>query len=387
MNTDMDITIVGAGMIGLITACMLAKTNLRIAVIDRCAHQQRTDHDFDARTVAINHDHWQTLINLDIDLSAQAGVMQAMHVVDQATAADFTIDDSSTKQNLAYVLENRVLVSALHKLISTHNNIQMIAPLSIESIVTTKTGATIHCAETTMNTKLIIGADGKQSAVRRLSLIKVQERDYFHQAIVTVVKANQAHNNTAEQVFQQDDIVGLLPLHDSHHYALILSTPPEQARQLMSMTTAEFNCYISNAFSMRLGILTAVVPRHSITLTQQHAERYVQPRVALIGDAAHSLHPLAGLGANLGISDAKALVNTICNTMNKQRDIGLLTNLRAYERERQHKNADMLCLMQLFKEGFAEPNTLIKQLRAYGLKAFNSATLIKRITSKIASAQ
>jgi len=181
-----------------------------------------------------------------------------------------------------------------------------------------------------------------------------------------------------------DGILALLPLANPYHCAVVWSTETERANNLMAMTDTNFNRDINNEFGLRLGNIKLLNKPKAIPLVMRHVKKYVEPRMALIGDAAHTIHPLAGQGVNLGFMDAACLAQCIIEAKRQHHDIGNLKPLRRYERWRKGDNVMMILAMQGFKELFSASSTLITQARNMGLNMTNRSSLIKNFFMHIA---
>lgn len=381
MSNNTDIIIVGAGMIGLSAAVALADKGFSLNVIDAKAPFFDTNAAFDCRTVAINPSHWQWLKTLGLELDPYAGLIQRMDITDANSSSQFDIEAPTGKDALAYVIENRELVNALWQHLKQHSHVSINCNFRVEQLSQDTHQATLHSQDQSISGKLVIAADGKHSRLRQLCQISCDHHDHRHNAVVTIVKSEHLHLDTARQTFHNKDIIGLLPLHQDKHFAVIYSTPPQKAAELMAMSDFDFNCTLSNAFDMTLGLLETVMPRYTIPLTMQHAHTYIDQHVVLVGDAAHSIHPLAGLGANLGLGDIRNLTEKLNHPSKLQKR----QPLRAYERQQRHHNQDMLNLMRMLQESFDDTHTWAKQSRALGLGILQKCLPAKQILANLMS--
>jgi len=224
---------------------------------------------------------------------------------------------------------------------------------------------------------LIIGADGGQSWVRAQMGVPVTERPYDQQALVAVLKTEKTHQQMGWQSFLPTGPLGLLPLADDHTMAMVWSNDLAVAERLSALDEKTFNRELSAALNHRLGELHCLTKPVAIPLIMRHVDQYVQPRLALVGDAAHTIHPLAGQGVNLGLMDAACLAQVLVDAQNKQQDIGSLRVLRRYQRWRKGDNALMLAAMRGFKDLFGSKKPGLMQLRSQGFNQVNQLGCVK----------
>jgi len=228
-----------------------------------------------------------------------------------------------------------------------------------------------------LTTQLLVGAEGAQSSVRQLAGIPHRTCDYQQHAIVATVKTELAHEQIARQIFLDTGPLAFLPLNDAYDSSIVWTTTPQRAEKLMTLTPEHFNLELAHAFAWRLGKVLETSARLRFPLKAQTAEHYVKAGIALIGDAAHTVHPLAGQGANLGIADALCLAKVILNTKQKQRSLGALYNLRPYERERHFHHRVMGGGIDLLKWLFAIKNPHVIKARHCGLSFIDKTVWLK----------
>lgn len=235
---------------------------------------------------------------------------------------------------------------------------------------------------TTLAADLLIAADGAQSAVRQQLGIAVDGWAYEQAALVTHAQPERSHRHTAWQCFLPDGPIALLPLADGR-VSVVWSTTPDHAKTLLAADDASMSRELTAASAAALGQLTVAAPRASFPLHAQHAQHYVQKRVALIGDAAHTVHPLAGQGANLGLADAAALSRVIEAALTVDEHPGDLPVLRRYERERRGANSAMLQFVDALNRVFA--TGALRDIRQTGLRLFNRSGPLKRQAMQVAT--
>jgi 2-octaprenylphenol hydroxylase len=231
---------------------------------------------------------------------------------------------------------------------------------------------------------LLVGADGEQSKVRQLADLHIKATDYAQRALIATVQTESAHDETARQIFLANGPLAFLPLEDAYHCSIVWSNSPEEVRRLETMDDAAFCEELTRVFEQRLGQVISTSPRLSYPLKTQEAEHYVKSGVALIGDAAHTLHPLAGQGANLGMADAQCLAKVILEANKKHRSIGAYHTLRRYERERRFHNRVMMGGVDGIKYLFAARNPIMQKTRQFGLGVINNVACLKNVIARYA---
>jgi 2-octaprenylphenol hydroxylase len=230
---------------------------------------------------------------------------------------------------------------------------------------------------------LVIAADGADSAVRRLAGCATREWDYLHHAIVTSVRCSKPHQQTAWQRFTDDGPLAFLPLakvDDAEHWcSIVWSTTPAEAERLMALDDPAFCHELGKAFEWRLGEVLESDPRHCIPLRQRHAKRYVEPGLALIGDAAHTIHPLAGQGVNLGFLDAAVLAEVLLHALERGENLADSKVLGRFERRRMPHNLAMMAAMEGFERLFQADPLPLRWLRNSGLNLVDGANEAKAL--------
>ena len=229
----------------------------------------------------------------------------------------------------------------------------------------------------TISASLIIAADGALSKVRQLAAIPLWQWDYGHHALVATVKTQQPHQDTAWQRFTSDGPLAFLPLSDPYTSSIVFSTSPGHAKALMELDDVDFNKALSREFEQRLGAVVQVSKRAVFPLRQRHAKHYVQQGLALIGDAIHTIHPLAGQGVNLGLLDVASLVQVLCAAKARGQAIDEEALLKQFQRERHTDNLNMSATMQTFKWLFDPQSAALIIARNIGMKLLNKVAPVK----------
>lgn len=375
-----DLVIVGGGMVGLALAASLRKASLRIAVIESFPPQTSTEQ-ITNRVSALNLASQNLLTELGVwsNLTAiRATAYNDMEVWEKDSFAKIEFSGKNLGlTHLGHIVENHLIQHTLWQNVLSQKNAEILTALP-QTIAVTDSNAIMTLNNGHMlSAKLIVGADGANSWVRKQADIPLVFRDYGHHALVCNVKTEEPHQNTARQIFARESILAFLPLHNANLCSIVWSQPPKQAEYLTQCTEEEFNKALTVAFDGKLGLCQVKSARHSIPLTARYARDFAKKRIALVGDAAHTIHPLAGLGVNLGFQDVISLAQEIEKNLSMNVDIGEYRYLRHYERWRKTEAVKMLVAMQGLKDLFNGSNPIKKLVRGIGLSATNQLTPLK----------
>lgn len=378
-----DVAIVGGGMVGLATAIGLAEANLTVVVID-AGSTQAPSGEPKLRVSAINKASQQLLTNLGawqyLDHS-RVSPYQKMQVWDKDGMGKIEFDAHSISENhLGAIIENDAISFALAKRVSELSNITYIEQQTLQRIafgereawLTLENGDNISAA-------LVIGADGANSWVRQQCQIPLTFWDYGHHAIVATVRTELSHDATARQAFLPDGPLAMLPLYDDNLCSIVWSTSPQHAEQLLAADDNAFGKALTAALDSRLGVCEVVSERHAFPLRMRYARHFARHRLVLAGDAAHTIHPLAGQGVNLGFLDAASIIQTVAELHEQGKDIGDYRHLRALERWRKADAMEMIATMEVFKRLFAGRNPLKKAIRDIGLSLVDNVAGLKTV--------
>lgn len=375
-----DLIIVGAGMVGSTLALALEGSGLDILVLD-ASPLEAADFDpqggFEPRVSALSAASQRIFERLGAWPAMSARRVSPytdMHVWDGSGTGQIHFSAETVHAEvLGHIVENRVVQDALLETMQRRGGQRLLGAARLERLERTPQGWQLTLDDgRQLNAPLLVAADGANSAVRRLAGCETREWDYLHQAIVTSVRCSEPHQRTAWQRFTDDGPLAFLPLErdgDQHWCSIVWSVTELEARRLMALDDVAFRAALGRAFEQRLGEVEEVDPRLCIPLRQRHAKRYVQPGLALIGDAAHTIHPLAGQGVNLGLLDAAVLAEVIEAAMargERPEDIRVLSR---FERRRMPHNLAMMAAMEGFERLFQADPLRLRWLRNTGLKA------------------
>lgn len=395
----LDIAIVGGGLAGAALAVALGDLDLRVAVIEAQPlalvwPTLRDDVDgFDARVSALTEASrgWLEQLGAWPAIAARrVSPYREMDVWDgEGTGAIHFHAEQVNQPALGHIVENGLLQSALLYVLQAHRNVHIYSPARVEDFVRRDQQIAIHFNNQGVDDQrelicdLLVGADGAQSRVREWAGINTREWDYGHTAIVATVATERPHDATARQVFRREGPLALLPLltasGDQHFCSIVWSTQPEEAAELLALDDTGFAAALGRAFEHRLGAIIAVSQRHSFPLRARHAIDYTQPGVALIGDAAHTIHPLAGQGINLGFLDAQALADEIRRAVKRGLSPADPQVLARYQRQRKGDNWAVLSAMEGFKRLFGTTALLPRLLRNTGMNWVDRIDPLKRL--------
>lgn len=380
---SVDVAIVGGGMVGLAVACGLQGSGLRVAVLEqRVPEPLAADAPPQLRVSAINAASEKLLTRLGIwqdILSRRASCYHGMEVWDKDSFGHISFDDQSMGySHLGHIVENAVIHYALWNKAQQSSDITLFAPAELQQVAWGENETFLTLKDGSMLTaRLVIGADGANSWLRNKADIPLTFWDYQHHALVATIRTEEPHEAVARQVFHGEGILAFLPLSDPHLCSIVWSLPPQEAQRMQQASEDEFNRALNIAFDNRLGLCKVESERQVFPLTGRYARQFAAHRLALVGDGAHTIHPLAGQGVNLGFMDAAELIAELKRLHRQGKDIGQYIYLRRYERSRKHSAALMLASMQGFRDLFSGANPAKKLLRDIGLKLADTLPGVK----------
>jgi 2-polyprenylphenol 6-hydroxylase len=377
-----DVIIAGGGITGLTLACALRDTGLRIGVIDQ-REPAAFSQDYALRVSAINRASlkvFNAANAFEYMQQLRVSPFREMHVWDSTGTGQIHFDSAELGlDTLGYIIENNVVQLALQEVVQQTGTIDWLCPAEIESLDISEEQKRVRLADgNTLTAKLIVGADGANSIVRHAMGVELVRKSYQQQAIVCTVATEYEHQQTAWQCFLPTGPLAFLPLADGN-CSIVWSLDESRVEQMMALDDEAFSERLGESFEYRLGSVKTVSVRAVFPLGHGHVDRYVQQGIALIGDAAHNIHPLAGQGANLGIMDAACLAEVIADALYAERQWNALHTLRKYERRRKGDNRLMEATMTGFKHLFGNDNPFITEIRNIGLNVADHAGPLKQM--------
>ena len=387
-----DVAIVGGGMVGATLGVALAPLKLRVAIIEAIPHNAAAQPSFDERTTALSNGSRRILETMGVwpALSALATPIRKIHVSEQGRFGFARID--AAEQGLSamgYVVANRDLGNALWSRLSKSAGLEVYCPAEVSRVTAHEQSVTVEMAQngakSTIDAKLIVAADGAQSAVRGAFGVDAEVRDYGQTAIITTVLPQRFHDNVAYERFTQSGPLALLPL-DGGRCTLVLTQPKDAAQSVMAWSDQEFLAELQRRFGFRLGRFLKVGRRVPYPLFLTRAARTSSGRCVIIGNAAQGLHPVAGMGFNLGLRDVASLAELIAERAGQQdADPGSLQLLAQYDAWRAADRGSVIAFTDGLIKLFSNPLRSVRRLRSLGLLAFDLLPPAKAALSRLST--
>ena len=380
---DFEVVVIGAGVAGSSLALSLAKEGVAVCLIDKGTPEIKEDIS-GGRTAALNLASQNILEKLGVKRGIQNYLtpFKNIYVWDSegTSSLEFSSDEIG-QPKLGDVVTNNAILSSIFLLLPNHKNLRFLSGDRLKTLdpqeesikVCTEGGENISC-------KLVVGADGGLSSVRELSSINIRTWSYDQKALIANLKAEKSHNNTAYQVFTKNGPIALLPMQKDNEESLSLvwSADIDYAERLLDLDIPSFLNELERKTESVLGKLSLDGEMSSYPLHQLHAKDYYAQRVVLIGDAAHSMHPLAGQGLNLGLGDVEELANRILSSRRHGEDVGNDKMLSDYSKARKSINLRMMGFMEVFKKGFGSTNPWVRLGRNMAFGATQKAPELRK---------
>ena len=378
MNSKFQVLVLGGGVVGLSAALAMAARGYSVAVLDAGSLEVDTSQT-DLRVYAINHAS-QTLLE---ELGAWKYLEQKrlapyghMHVWDGINGGAIDFDSREVAAPyLGTIIEESLLRDALLKQTANQKNISLFPNSCIEEVRSEAERISISSQQREWEGQLLMVADGANSPTRKKLQVELTHWSYNQHAVVAAVEVEKEHQNTAYQIFNLNGPLAFLPLPDPHQCSIVWSTDPVHAEELMGLSEAEFNEAVTKAFAAKLGQVQLLSVRRTFPLEMRHVREYTGDRWLLLGDAAHTIHPLAGLGLNVGLADLACWIKLLDKTKG---NLSSRKTLKAYQRERKHGVWQVILLMEGLKHLFGTSFPPIVGLRGLGLGLCNKLTPLKQ---------
>jgi len=377
-----DVIILGGGMVGLALACALKDTGLHVVLIERGEAPVRESLGRDCRVSAIVRGNVRILQGLGVwrHLEKVAQPMRAMRIWDNQEAGGIRFDASEIGEDaLGFLVENSQMQKAMHKALLDAENFEFCCPAEVSTIEWTDADVKLELADgRKLSAPLIVGADGGRSWLRQQAGIECHQRDYHQKGIVATVRPQRPHGGIAYQRFLPTGPLAMLPMTDNL-CSIVWSAEEAEADRLMAMDDAKFLEALNATFGPVLGRIEEAGQRAAFPLKGQLAKHLVRERLALIGDAAHTIHPLAGLGVNLGLRDAMVLAQEIADARRFEEDWGGLPVLNRYMKLRLPDVLSVMASMEGFHQIFTHDFPGLKAVRGLGMRALGNSGAIKQL--------
>ncbi len=391
-----DVLIAGGGLVGQTLALALDQAGVSVLVVDAAPPTTALAPNFDGRAFAIayaNYRMWRAL-GLTDDLDPVVQPIAQILVTDgrplegpSPLHLHFDFAELGSDEPLGYMVENRYLRAALDKAVRARPAIRTLAPAAVTGFTRTQTHVEATLADgRTVRASLIVGADGRSSFVRQEAGIKTIGRDYPTTAIVTSVAHEKPHGGVAHEYFLPNGPFAILPL-TNNRANIVWGEPHKAAQALLAMPEEDFLAELRLRFGDFLGAVRLDGPRFSYPLSMKLAERMIDQRLALAGDSAHAIHPIAGQGLNLGLKDVAALAECVRDAMALGLEAGDVTALERYQRWRRFDNVAMAASMDFFDRLFSNDIAPLRRARGLGLAIVNQIGPARRFFMRFAGAE
>ena len=389
-----DVTIVGGGLAGLTLANCLLNEGFSVALVDRDAPEKTLNADYDGRTTAISFGSQAALEKAGIwdDVIASACPIQDIHIQDNGSAVllEFLAKDVNADA-FGWIFENLSLRKALIKKLGIQKNIRHLAPAqAVDFKIEDNQAQSILNDGTQITSQLIIGADGRGSFVRDWANLPTRQWAYDQTAVTCTVLHENPHNNIAIEDFRSEGPFAVLPMQDNkkgQHRSSVVWTIHGNRDNPAQWDSQSFNAALNARFPSFYGSVALERKAFSYPLGLIHAQNYIARRMALVADAAHGIHPIAGQGLNLGFRDILCLCDLLETARSDQKDLGRDTILQSYERQRRLDNMSMAGATDMLNRLFSNKSTPLRLLRKAGLRGVQKLKPVRKFFMRQAMGQ
>jgi len=379
-----DVIVIGGGIVGATVACALGEAGLDVALVE--AHgaatgegEPRRDPRVFAVTRASEHilralQAWDAMPPEDVFAFTD------MEVWDAGGGSALHFDCAELGEPyLGHIIEPRIILAGLMHRLGSISRVTLLRPARFREITLAADEAIVGLEDgRSLHARLVVAADGVRSPVRAALGINTREHDYRQSSLVALVRTAEPHRHTAWQRFLPGGPLAFLPM-EANCCSIVWTRPTAEVERLLMLDKEAFHAELGAAFDFRLGKITDSGEREAWPLQRRHAEHYVTARAALIGDAAHAIHPLAGQGVNLGLLDAATLAQVVLDARAHGRDFGTLRCLRRFERWRRGDNSAMMSAMDGINALFSNATTPLQAVRIMGLGMVNRTAVVRHL--------
>ena len=367
-----DVIIFGGGLVGLALASALDSSGLSSIVVDPADPSLRRDAAFDGRTSAVSSSSMRMLDAIGVGPHlAESGCPIARIAVADGLEPGGLHFDAEDQEPLGFMHENRHLRAALHDRAAAGKNIWLMWKSRVTNAERHPSGVTVSLEDgRRLHAPLLVAADGRNSATREAAGINIARWKYDHQAIVSVLRHAQPHGHVAYEIFYPTGPFALLPMNDDvggHRSAIVWSVPNEDAAGWLSLSDEDFAAEAQSTMGGFLGLVEMLAPRSSYPLGFHHAAQITAERLALVGDAAHAIHPIAGQGLNLGFRDAAALAQVLVEGARLGLDLGDSQLLDRYQRWRSLDALSVAFATDTLTRLYGVPGKTASAVRRFGM--------------------
>lgn len=388
-NKQYDIAVVGGGIVGLTFAVLAAQAGFSLVILDKNSLLASANLEpYDTRVSAISRASENIFRSINIWSQLEeirVSPYRKMEVYQETSQHHLDFNAHEVAEiNLGHIIENKIMLYALQKKIQEFPHIDLVMEndslhfnVGLKEVEITSDSAKITA-------KLMVGADGSDSYIRSSLSLPTFKKSYEQTAMVANIEIEKPHAQTAYQIFLKDSILAFLPFKEQHLCSIVWSMECSRAKAMSALAKDKFEALLADAFKNKFGHIKLDSPINVFPLKRQYSSQYIANRTALIGDAIHVVHPLAGQGLNLGLGDAKKLAEILSIAKSKQQDIGLHHILRIFERNRKFENQTMLFGMDFLKYFYNQNNLLLRPLRTLGLSFLDYCQPVKNLFIKTA---
>jgi 2-octaprenyl-6-methoxyphenol hydroxylase len=383
---DVDVAIAGGGIVGLTLACALQQSGLRVALIEarplEAGLQQRR-----AYAITLMTERIFTGLGVWDDILPHITTFRQIRLADEFHPIVVNLNPEDLGTNaLGHVAEHPVLLKALLKKLETAETVQWFCPTELIAAEYDASGVTLTLrngeGEFGVRSRVLVAADGSRSPIRQQAGIGTHGWQYWQSCVTAVIRPEQPHGNIAREHFWTSGPFATLPL-PGNRAQIVLTAPHTDAKALLEMPETEFLAELNRRYEGRLGQLELVGDRALFPAQLMQSDRYTQPRLALVGDAAHCCHPVGGQGMNLGIRDAASLAQVLITAHQRGQDIGSLKVLRRYERWRKLENWAILGFTDLLDRCFSNRWWPLVTARRVGLRLMQTLRPVRFLALKL----